>query len=129
MLQMTPVMAASFARREPQDPTFGPETPARGAHGGMTLRPVRRRRPLRPVDRGKAYVLVHPPLLVDRPHQPAERHTGQRGSITSVPRHRGREGQVIGGTFNETMPSLDVAPEFRRDDPFLAAVFAILEPI
>ena len=38
-------------------------------------------------------------------------------------------GQVIGGAFNETMPSLDVAPEFPRDDPFLAAVFAFLEPI
>jgi hypothetical protein len=38
-------------------------------------------------------------------------------------------GQVIGSVFNETMLSLDVAPEFRRDDPFLAAVFAFLEPI
>jgi hypothetical protein len=38
-------------------------------------------------------------------------------------------GQVIGGAFNETMPPLEESPEFRQDDPFLAAVFAFTEPI
>jgi hypothetical protein len=38
-------------------------------------------------------------------------------------------GQVIGGAFNETMPPLDVAPEFREDDPFMAAVLAVWEPV
>ena len=38
-------------------------------------------------------------------------------------------GQVIGGAFNETMPDLDASPEFREDDPFLAAVFVFVEPI
>jgi hypothetical protein len=38
-------------------------------------------------------------------------------------------GQVIGGAFNETMPPFDASPEFRQDDPFLAAVFASTEPI
>jgi hypothetical protein len=38
-------------------------------------------------------------------------------------------GQVIAGGFRETMPPPDVSPEFRQDDPFLAAVFAFLEPV
>ena len=38
-------------------------------------------------------------------------------------------GQVIGGAFNETMPPLAVSPEFREDDPFVAAVLAWAEPI
>jgi hypothetical protein len=39
-----------------------------------------------------------------------------------------QQGQVIGGAFNETMPPLDVSPEFREDDPFMAAVFSYVEP-
>ena len=38
-------------------------------------------------------------------------------------------GQVMGGAFNETMPPLAVSPEFREDDPFVAAVLAWAEPI
>jgi hypothetical protein len=40
-----------------------------------------------------------------------------------------RRGQVIGGAFNETMPPFAVAPDFREDDPFVAAVLARAEPI
>ncbi len=39
------------------------------------------------------------------------------------------EGRVIGGAFNETMSPIDVEPQLREDDPFLAAVLACLEPI
>ena len=38
-------------------------------------------------------------------------------------------GRVIGGAFNETMPPFDVMPEFREDDPFLAAALAFVEPV
>jgi hypothetical protein len=38
-------------------------------------------------------------------------------------------GQVIGGAFNDTMPPIDVEPEFREDDPILAAVLAAYEPV
>jgi hypothetical protein len=38
-------------------------------------------------------------------------------------------GRVIAGGFRETMPPLEASPEFRQDDPFLAAVFAVLEPV
>jgi hypothetical protein len=38
-------------------------------------------------------------------------------------------GQVIGGAFNETMPPLDVEPEVRQDDPFMAAVLTAWEPV
>jgi hypothetical protein len=40
-----------------------------------------------------------------------------------------RRGHVIGGAFNETMPPFDVSPEFRQDDPFMAAVLAFAEPV
>jgi hypothetical protein len=38
-------------------------------------------------------------------------------------------GRVIAGGFRETMPPLEASPEVRQDDPFLAAVFAVLEPV
>jgi hypothetical protein len=37
--------------------------------------------------------------------------------------------QVIGDAFNDTIPPIDVEPEFREDDPFLAAVLATYEPV
>jgi len=40
-----------------------------------------------------------------------------------------RRGHVIGGAFNETMPAFDASPEFRQDDPFMAAVLAFAEPV
>jgi len=40
-----------------------------------------------------------------------------------------REGRVIGGAFNETMPPFDVEPPFREDDPFLDTVVAVWEPV
>jgi hypothetical protein len=38
-------------------------------------------------------------------------------------------GRVIGGAFNETMPSLDAPSPFRQDDLFLYAVWSFLAPI
>jgi hypothetical protein len=38
-------------------------------------------------------------------------------------------GEVIGGALNETLPSLDRPPDFRRGDPFLDAVLAFVEPV
>jgi hypothetical protein len=38
-------------------------------------------------------------------------------------------GEVIGGALNETLPSLDGPPDFRRGDPFLDAVLAFVEPV
>jgi hypothetical protein len=38
-------------------------------------------------------------------------------------------GDVIGGALNETIPSLGGPPAFRRDDPFLDAVLAFVEPV
>ena len=39
------------------------------------------------------------------------------------------EGRVIGAAFNETMPPFDVEPPLREDDPFLDAVVAVWEPV
>ena len=38
-------------------------------------------------------------------------------------------GSVIGSAFNETMPSLDVEPPLRENDPFLETVFGVWEPV
>jgi hypothetical protein len=38
-------------------------------------------------------------------------------------------GQVIGGPFNEMMLPLDVAPEFREDDPSMAAGLEVWESV
>lgn len=38
-------------------------------------------------------------------------------------------GRVIGGAFNETMPPLNAAPAFRRDDPFLNAILPVFDPV
>jgi hypothetical protein len=40
-----------------------------------------------------------------------------------------REGRVIGGAFNETMPPFDVEPPLREGDPFLDTVVAVWEPV
>lgn len=40
----------------------------------------------------------------------------------------GRDGQVIGGAFNETMPGPDALTKHREDDPFLSAVWSFLAP-
>jgi hypothetical protein len=39
------------------------------------------------------------------------------------------EGRVIGAAFNETMPPFDVEPPFREGDPFLDTVVAVWEPV
>jgi hypothetical protein len=39
------------------------------------------------------------------------------------------EGRVIGAAFNETMPPFDVEPPFREDDPFLDTVVGVWEPV
>jgi hypothetical protein len=44
------------------------------------------------VEHGDAYVLVHPPLRIDRSHKPAVCHPGQRGNIGPIPSHRRQHG-------------------------------------
>jgi hypothetical protein len=39
------------------------------------------------------------------------------------------EGRVIGAAFNETMPPFDVEPPFREDDLFLDTVVGVWEPV
>jgi hypothetical protein len=39
------------------------------------------------------------------------------------------DGRVIGAAFNETMPPFDVEPPFREDDPFLYTVVGVWEPV
>jgi hypothetical protein len=39
------------------------------------------------------------------------------------------DGRVIGAAFNETMPPFDVEPPFREDDPFLDTVVGVWEPV
>ena len=39
------------------------------------------------------------------------------------------DGRVIGAAFNETIPPFDVEPPFREDDPFLDTVVGVWEPV
>jgi hypothetical protein len=129
MLHMAEVVAASFARREPQarhlrppkhppaelmearhsdpfgDEAFGPWTMERVMYWGIRL------------------LVLTDPTSPRSAIQVNEEVLAQSLAIVDS------RGQVIGGAFNETMPPLDVAPAFREDDPFMAAVLEVWEPV
>jgi hypothetical protein len=88
LLQMARVVASAFARNEPQARHLRPPKYPPAGFMEAPLRSIRQRHPVRPVERGDAPILVYPPLLVDRPHQPAGLHPGQRGGVSPIPRYR-----------------------------------------
>ena len=114
---MARVVAASFARREPQSrhlrpPKYPPAALMAACHtdpfgtdrfGAWTTERL-------------LYWFIRLFLLTD-PTSP--------GATILL----NEDGQVIGGSLNETMPPLDAPGEFREYDPFLAAAFAFVEPV
>src|SRR5215217_7652749 len=129
MLQMARVVAASFARREPQSRHLRPpKHPPAGLMEARHSDPFGSD-PFGPWNKESLlYWFIRLFLLTDPTSsqnavQLNEEALAQSLAIVD------QKGQVIGGAFNETMPPLDVTPEFRQDDPFLAAVFACTEPI
>ncbi len=78
---------------------------------------------------GDAYVLDNTSHRPDRPHQFRGRHRVNEEILAQSLAILDGKGRVIGGAFNETMPPFDVAPPFRKDDPFLDTVVAVWEPV
>jgi hypothetical protein len=130
VLQMARVVAASFAHREPQSRHLRPPK-----HPPMGLMEARHTDPFGSSDSFgpwtpetllywffRLFVLTDP-TSPQNAVQVNEEVLAQSLAIVDS------RGQVIGGAFNDTMPPLDVAPELREDDPFMAPALAFVEPV
>ena len=129
VLQMARVVAASFARREPQSRHLRPPK-----HPPAELMEERHTDPLGSDPFGPwntetlLYWFIRLLVLTD-PTDPRSAIRINEEALAQSLAIVDQRGQVIGGAFNETMPPFDVMPEFREDDPFLAAVLEFLEPV
>jgi len=130
LLQMAWVIAASFARREPQSRHLRPPK-----HPPVGLMEARHTDPFGSSDLFgpwtpetllywffRLFVLTDP-TSPQNAVQVNEEVLAQSLAIVDS------RGQVIGGAFNDTVPPLDVAPELREDDPFMAPALAFVEPV
>jgi hypothetical protein len=129
LLQMAWVIAVSFARREPQARHLQPpKYPPAG------LMEARHTDPFGSASFGSwdaetlLYWLIRLSVLTD-PTSPRSAIEVNEEILAQSLAIVDERGQVIGGAFNETMPPFDVMPEFREDDPFLAAPFEAFEPV
>lgn len=129
VLQMARVVAASFARREPQSRHVRPpkhppaglmETRHSDQFGSESFGPWNAESHL--------YWFIRLLLLTD-PTSPRDDIRVNEDVLARSVAIVDRRGRVIGGAFNETMPPMDVEPEVRQDDPFLDAMLTWLEPI
>jgi hypothetical protein len=129
VLRLAEVVGTSFARREPQcrhlqPAKLPPAGLAEALHtdrfGSEAFGPWTRERLL--------YWFIRLIVLTDASSsRSAVRLNGAAlGQSVAMLNERG---YVIGGALNETMPLLDAPPEFRRDDPFLDAVLAFVDPV
>jgi hypothetical protein len=129
VLQMAQVVATSFARREPQSRHLQPPK-----HPPAELLEARHTDPFGTDPFGSwttetlLYWFIRLLVLTDptAPRSAIEVNAEALVQSLAIVDHKG---QVIGGAFNETMPPFDVMPEFREDDPFLAAVLEFVEPV
>ena len=130
MLQMARVVASSFARREPMARHLRPpKHPPAGLMEARHSDPFGSSVPFGPWNTETLlFWFIRLYLLTDPTSPQNAIRVKEEVLIQSLAILDGR-GQVIAGGFRETMPPLDVSPEFRRDDPFLAAVFAFAEPM
>src|SRR5215207_3470294 len=129
LLRMAWVIGASFARREPQARHLRPpKYPPAG------LMEARRTDPFGTDPFGSwdtethMYWIVRLLALTDPTSPRGAIEVNEEVLAQSLAIVDG-EGRVIGGAFNDTMPPLDVEPEFREDDPFMAAVLEWAEPV
>jgi hypothetical protein len=129
VLQMARVVAASFARREPQSRHVRPPK-----HPPAGLMDARHSDPLGSASFGPwnaeshLYWFIQLLLLTD-PTSPRDDIRVNEDVLARSVAIVDRRGRVIGGAFNETMPPVDVEPEMRQDDPFLDAMLTWAEPI
>jgi hypothetical protein len=126
---MARVIAASFARREPQARHLRPpKYPPAG------LMEARHTDPFGTVPFGswdtetQMYWIVRLLALTD-PTSPRGAIKVNEETLEQSLAIVDEKGRVIGGAFNETMPPFNVEPPFREGDPFLDTVVGIWEPV
>jgi hypothetical protein len=123
------VIAASFARREPQARHLRPPK-----HPPAGLMEVRHTDPFGTDSFGSwdtetnMYWIIRLTALTDPTSSGDAIEVNEEILAQSLAILDGG-GRVIGGAFNETMPPFDVEPPFREDDPFLDTVVAVWEPV
>ncbi len=129
VLQMTRIVATSFAKRDPmfrhlrlpkQAPTGLLEVNHIDPYGTDVFGPWTKQNIF--------YWLIRLLNLTD-PTSPLSNIQANEEVIEHSLAITDSEGGVIGGAFNETMPAVDVEPPFRQNDPFLSAVLSFFEPI
>ena len=129
LLQMAWVIAASFARREPQARHLRPPK-----HPPEGLTEARHTDPFGTVPFGswdtetQMYWIVRLLALTD-PTSPRGAIEVNEETLAQSLAIMDEQGRVIGGAFNETMPPFDVEPPFREGDPFLDTVVGVWEPV
>jgi hypothetical protein len=128
LLQMAWVIAAGFARREPQARYLRPPK-----HPPAGLMEARHTDPFGTDSFGswdtetQMYWIVRLTALTD-PTSPQDAIEVNEETLTQSLAILD-EGRVIGAAFNETMAPLDVEPSLREGDPFLDTVLSVWEPI
>lgn len=129
MLQMAWVVAASFARREPQARHLRPPK-----HPPAELMEVRHTDPFGTDSFGswdpetQLYWLIRLTALTD-PTSPLDAIEVNEEVLEQSVAILDGDGRVIGGAFNETMPPFDVEPPLREGDPFLDTIVSAWEPV
>ena len=129
ILQMAWVVAASFARREPQARHLQPPK-----HPPVGLTEARHTDRFGTDSFGSwdtethMYWIIRLTALTDPTAPQGAIEVNDEVMAQSLAIVDG-EGRVIGGAFNETMPPFDVEPPFREDDPFLDTIVSAWEPV
>jgi hypothetical protein len=129
LLQMAWVIAAGFARREPQARHLRPPK-----HPPAGLMEARHTDPFGTDSFGswdtetQMYWIVRLTALTD-PTSPQDAIELNEETLTQSLAILDGEGRVIGAAFNQTMPPFDVEPPFREDDLFLDTVVGVWEPV
>jgi hypothetical protein len=129
LLQMAWVIAAGFARREPQARHLQPPK-----HPPAGLMEARHTDPFGADTFGswdaetQLYWVTRLTALTD-PTSSADAIEVNEEILEQSLAILDGEGHVIGAAFNETMPPFDVEPPFREGDPFLDTVVGVWEPV
>jgi hypothetical protein len=129
LLQAAWVIAAGFARREPQARHLRPPK-----HPPAGLMEARHTDPFGTDPFGswdtetQTYWIVRLTALTD-PTSPQGAIEVNEEILTQSLAILDGEGRVIGAAFNETMGPFDVEPPFREDDPFLDTLISVWEPV
>ena len=129
LLQMAWVIAAGFARREPQARYLWPPK-----HPPAGLMEASHTDPLGTDSFGswdtetQLYWVTRLTALTD-PTTSADAIEVNEEILAQSLAIVDWDGRVIGAAFNETMPPFDVEPPFREDDPFLDTVVGVWEPV